>query len=299
MAGRLQRLFDLYSQDLERLAPALRGRFGCPICFAAFPRSEPLREVVAEEHVVPETLGGKFTTLTCRRCNNQAGTSLEAHLVQRVLVEARRRPAKASVQIGDAVVRAEMVLPRVGDELRTIKVIGKQTDARQLASMQRLLMAGTDEVHLHLNFGYVEQRSLVALLRAAYLLMFRTFGYRYVLDPSAIAVREQIRHWSQQSPILKGVVWRLEGAPFQRSTAMVMTRPTELASFVVLLQLDTDEGHVAAVTLPAPGSDGVELYDRIGALGKASTVIATPLPETKGFLPFVRVWRAITDPEAT
>lgn len=299
VASRLQRLFDRYAGDLERFAPALQGQFGCPICFTAIRPSVPLREVVAEEHAIPQKLGGRVTTLTCRRCNNEGGTTLEAHLVQRVLLEARKRSARTIFRIGDAVTRAQMVLPETSREPLEILVIKKQSDERQIAATQRLLKTGKHPIHLGLNFGYVEQRSLVALLRAAYLLMFRTFGYRYALDRSATAVRDQIRRWDRETPILKGIVWRLNEEAPQGSTVAIMTWPRELASFLVLLQLDAERRHVAAVSLPPPGSDGVDLYDRIQAQQPSTRVTATPLPETEGFVPFVEAWRAVVGRRAT
>jgi hypothetical protein len=296
---RLQRLFDRYAGDLERFAPTLRGQFGCPICFTAIRRSVPLREVVAEEHVIPRSLGGRITTLTCKRCNNEAGTTLEAHLVQRVLLEARKRPPRTTVKIGDAVVRAEMVLPETSREPYDIVVIKKQSDERQIAASQRLLKTGKDLIHLGLDFRYIERRSLVALLRAAYLLMFRTFGYRYALYRSAAAVRDEIRQGDRETPILKGIVWRLNKEAPHGTRVTIMTRPRELASFLVLLQLDADRRHVAAVTLPPPGSDGVDLYERIQAQQASTDVAVTPLPEAEGFVPFVEAWRAVVGRPAT
>src|SRR5437868_1137324 len=99
----LEGLFDRYAADLKRFAPALAEQFGCPLCLKAFPHSEPLGEVVSEEHVVPGALGGRITTLTCKRCNNEMGSKLESHLVQRVLVEARKRPLKVTYRVRDAV----------------------------------------------------------------------------------------------------------------------------------------------------------------------------------------------------
>lgn len=83
----------------------------CPLCLRLIAPGASLADQVAEEHVVPEALGGRLTTLTCRQCNNSAGAELEAHLVQRVLIDARKRPVEAIVDIGGAVHRAEVHFP--------------------------------------------------------------------------------------------------------------------------------------------------------------------------------------------
>ena len=58
MSDRLETLFRTYAADLKRFAPVLEGHFGCPICMRAVAPTPVLADVVAEEHVVPESLGG-------------------------------------------------------------------------------------------------------------------------------------------------------------------------------------------------------------------------------------------------
>lgn len=288
--ARLEALFDLYAADLKRFAPTLAGQFGCPLCLAPIPRSVPLRNVVAEEHVIPSALGGRITTLTCRRCNNDLGGSqLESHLVQRVLVEACKRPIDVTLTMQGAVMRGEMPVRSSPDEPHPIRGIGKRSDPRQVAAIQELMKAPKDEIHLDLNFGYSERRALVAVLRAAYLLMFRTFGYRYLLDASAKPVREQILNWKRDLPVLDGITWRV-GEPFpSESMVALMRQPEKLRCFMVLLHLDAETRHTAGVSLPVPGSDGEDLYARIReyrSSGTKTTVTATPLLLPDGFLPF-------------
>ena len=182
----------MYAADLKRFSSALDGQFACPLCLRVIAPGASLADQVAEEHVVPETLGGRLTTLTCRQCNNSAGAELEAHLVQRVLIDARKRPVEAIVDIGGAVHRAEVHFPGSAADGFRIFGIPKQSDLRQVAEAQRLLSEGANEIRLRLNFGYVVLRTAAALVRSAYLLMFRNFGYRYVLDPSAAVIRDHL-----------------------------------------------------------------------------------------------------------
>lgn len=286
----LEGLFDLYSADLSRFEPDLAGKFRCPVCFSVIPRSEPLRAVVAEEHVFSEALGGRLTTLTCRPCNNdKGGSELESHLVQRVLVEARKRPLRVRYQMRESVMRGEMPLPASGTAPIEMKVVGKQSDPRRVAEIQELLKGLQDDIHLHLDFGYSERRTLVAVLRSAYLMMFRTFGYAYALDASATLVREQILDHTRDLGVLDGIAWRL-GPPVPSDTMLtLMLEPEELRSFVVLLRLDEDTQHFAGVSLPLPGSTGEDLYARIRehrASGLKGTVRVTPVPQVHGFRPF-------------
>ena len=101
MTAKLESLFRVYASDLARFAPELTDRFGCPLCYRVIGQTTDLREVVAEEHIVPRKLGGRIVTLTCRKCNSGHGSALDAHLIQRVKVETRRLPLRARMRIGE------------------------------------------------------------------------------------------------------------------------------------------------------------------------------------------------------
>lgn len=294
MASRLDRLFGYYAADLHRLAPKHNDHFGCPLCCRVFERAADLGDIVAEEHVLSRRLGGRIVTLTCRDCNNRHGTELDAHLVQRVLVEAKKVPIRTRVKIGAASFGAETYLRTEPGELNEIVGIRQQSDPRQDAELERLGLEGREPVHLSLKFGYNPNRSVVALVRAAYLLMFRTFGYRYVLDVSAKVVRDQLQNPTQKGPVLEGVMWRITDLLPSGSTITIMHTPESTRSFFVVLSLDRDTGHLAGVTLPPPGSDGLEFYSRLLAAGPGQKAV-TPLPiPPRGFLPFEKTWHHVT-----
>jgi hypothetical protein len=296
MPSRLERLFDYHAADLHRLAPKYGEHFGCPLCCRVFKRVADLRDIVAEEHVVSRKLGGRIVTLTCRTCNSEHGTELDAHLVQRVHIEANKVPMRARVKMGTAAFGAEMFAPREPGAPIKINGIRKQSDPRQDAELERLAREGQETINLKLKFGFNANRSVVALVRSAYLLMFRTFGYRYVLDASAAVVREQLQNPTQKGPVLNGIMWRVTDPVPPGNTVAIMHTPESTRSFFVILSLDKDTGHVAGVTLPPPGSDGAELYPRLLSPEARGQKALDPLPiPKKGFLPFHQTWRYIVD----
>ena len=291
VSSSLSSLFDAYAGDLARFAPALEGKFGCPICLRAVARTPHLSDVVAKEHIVPSALGGRLVTLTCRQCNNRSGSQLESHLVRRVRVDSGKSPSSVRLTVGGVVQRGEILLEPEGDPQIRINVIGRQSDPRLAAEMERLVADGKDEMHLQVNSGYVPLRSLVALVRSAYLLMFRTFGYRYVLDSSAVAIREQILKPTAETDVLTGASWRVDaGAPPSTSLALAKA-PDDRSGFVAFLALDADSGHVAAVTLPPPGVDGEEFYRTLAESQARRTYHLSVLPEPDGFVPLAELWQ--------
>jgi HNH endonuclease len=167
----LDALFRLYAANLEQCKPEHRGSFMCPVCLDVIDPQPDLKLVVAEEHVVPEALGGRITTLTCRPCNNDSGSDLESHLVQHVLVEARKRPHEGTIDIDGAVHRAELHFPESPADKPQLRIIPirKQSDPRQLNAAEQRMTEGAKEIKLDMSAGYVPLRSLVALIRSAYL----------------------------------------------------------------------------------------------------------------------------------
>lgn len=291
---RLRARFMLYSADLASCVPGLHGQFGCPACLQVFriPPGVLLRDVLAEEHIVSGALGGRLTTLTCRRCNNSAGSTLERHLVQRVLVENGKRPIPVRVTIGEAVHRSELHVPvdLTGGEPIRIVGIPKQSDPRQVEIAKQAMLSGAKTIKLRGSFGYVHRRTVVALIRSAYLLMFRVFGYRYVLDVGARPLREQLQDPLAEAPILNSTMWRIPDVTITESCVAIVSEPQELRSFLVLLKLNDEPCHMAGVFMPPPRFDGAAFYERLASREAPAELSFRALPMVSGFLPYRYTW---------
>jgi hypothetical protein len=293
---RLDRLFSHYSADLARFAPEYKDRFGCPLCYQVFERINKLSETLAEEHIVPKRLGGTLTTLTCRQCNSHHGSTLDSHLVRRVHIESRRRPISARVRIGDGEIGAEIHIPAsLDDEAIQILGIKGQSHPDKSDETMRALEKGERAIHINLNFEYVPIRSTVALVRSAYLLMFRMFGYRYILDESAKVVLHQIRNPEEETLVLKGIVWRISDRLPKTNCLAILYEPVQIQCFTAFLQLDRKTEHCAGVMLPAPGTDGSYLYNivRSREISNRKRFTIIPMPQ-QGFWPLVRFWKDMT-----
>ena len=148
---KLEYLFQLYASDLARFAPTLAGCFGCPLCYKTIEWTPALKEVVAEEHIIPHALGGRITTLTCRKCNNDNGSDLDSHLVQRARVETGRFPVGARVYIGDSDYGALVDLPKSTSDPFDIVAVPKQSGRRKLDAAMHAMQSGETEFQLRIN----------------------------------------------------------------------------------------------------------------------------------------------------
>ncbi len=66
------------SQELARFNSGLLGFFRCPVCLRDLPvKNFGIGDVdcaISEEHIIPDSVGGKQTTFLCKRCNSTFGT---------------------------------------------------------------------------------------------------------------------------------------------------------------------------------------------------------------------------------
>ena len=235
MAPNLDTLLSRCEADLLQIWPNAKRGFVCPVCLRFFARTENLTKSVSIEHVVPYALGGRVTTLTCRRCNNTAGTQLDRHLVQRVRIEGRSKPILADAEFRGTKFRGEVHLPESASDSFRIFGFPKQSDPREINRFVSLLDEGMwdgQELKLRLEGGYVPVRSAVALLRSAYLLMFRLFGYRYVCDRSAAVIRESISQPTVETDGLKGISWRVDWSLPSEIGVSIVIQPREFRSFM-------------------------------------------------------------------
>ena len=297
MAPNLDTLLSRCETDLLQIWPNAKRGFVCPLCLRFFEGTENLTTSVSIEHIVPDALGGTVTTLTCRRCNNTAGTQLDSHLVKRVRVEGRSKPIPADVEFRGTKFRGEVHLPESVSDSFGIYGVPKQSDPREINRFFSLLDNGIwdgQELKVRLEWGYEPVRSAVALLRSAYLLMFRLFGYRYVYDRSAVVIRESISQPTMETDGLRGISWRVECSPPSEIGVSIVTQPREFRSFMVFLTLDKSQNHVSAIALPPPNA-GSEFFHSLAQGGKRKRYALSSWIEgdNKEIMPLNEVWRHV------
>lgn len=161
----------------------------CPLCWRFFSRDAITSGEITLEHIIPLSIGGRLTTLTCKTCNNVSGTLLDAHLVERLHAEdvsAGRRTGSIPmrVTIESAEFGAEVSWPSASDPEMRIIGLPQQSDPRMLKLAFAEIDAGVKEFTITGRFRYKNLPSQIAFLRSAYLLMFRYFGYCVTAQPS-------------------------------------------------------------------------------------------------------------------
>jgi hypothetical protein len=267
--------FNVYAANLTACFPGVRDVFVCPFCRQGFGRDalgDPPKVILA--HCLPKSLGGRLTALACAACDNAAGGNVDVHLKNRFETEdyfQGRSPESRRiwVQIGEHRVRADMTLtvPEEGQPSVVVVLDQRHSPPADVAGVLKTLTAeATRPQGLSFQFQGSEPfnvpMSRIAMLRSAFLMMFRHFGYSYILHSNLDRVREQLLRPTE--PILPCSPCVNMGTTQEHSnTVGVITSPKASRAFWVPMRFQTEGGRAVCmgVIMPGLGDDRDRIYD--------------------------------------
>lgn len=182
------------SQELTRFNYELRGLFRCPTCLCDYPISS---KEITEEHIVPDSSGGKITTFLCRTCNSSFGHKQTRWLSDWIelnegngLFHVDPKKQRAQLQANGRTLNGSLAIAEDG-------ALEFTTDPRRSNPVDHEAhwndpkpaeITITTKVPVFSN----ENSLKVGFLTAAYGLWFKNFGYSFVLQSSLDIVRQQI-----------------------------------------------------------------------------------------------------------
>lgn len=262
--------------NLSLYHPHVRQLFLCPICrelYGPETLATPDPQVTVA-HIVPEAVGGREWTLTCKRCNSDIGSRYDSHLVKEhrfAQWERGGRPLPARLRSSGAEIGVE--IERSGGGW-TFRLISNQTDPAE----SQAFFEGAQKWHGFRFTATLPQFNTkarqIALVHSAFLMMFRMFGYEYVLSPEAesiLGVLREKRNAQEEGDAARGkprcavvkVKPDTNDAMRQLPTVGLLVQPPEFRCFAVSLPDPRDQNAVRMATLPGFGQRGVDCYERI------------------------------------
>ena len=276
-----EKLFDYFSKNLAtvkrhpklHITPEFEDGVICPMCFKLFTReglSSDYDDRLTLEDVPPIALGGQPLLLTCKVCNNKAGSQLDAHLTRMlemeefllgipgVKIRTKFRPAPG-IQLPATTRFAQ-------DGSIDIRYLPKRSHPDQIRLLNELAQNGKiNNISLDFLPGHKINRSEIALIRIAYLLAFAKFGYGFLINPAIHWVRQQI-----QSPADKLLPdWGIMPGTFPDEAlgVSILYQPTELRGFLVVFDLQTAIRSTRyGILLPGPTSPSGCIYQNLADL---------------------------------
>lgn len=200
--------FDRGAAAFERTFPGVlrecvgddAPRYVCPLCNEPFGREAVLSGDLTAEHVPPLSFGGRELLLTCRSCNNTAGTQVDAHARRREdVIEASDGTSKQSlkVRVGiPGVPKLQALLESSESGAQRVQIIAANNNPAHLAALKAtgVIKAGTPlEIELRGDDRYAELSANMSWFRSGFLALFAVGGYKYSLDPAFNIVQDQLR----------------------------------------------------------------------------------------------------------
>ena len=269
-------IFAELSDGLARTTANSSNRVLCPLCLQAYPEDAlHLQEPeLTEEHIIPESLGGKLVTLSCKSCNSTHGSKLDSYLVQMVrsqdsLAGLGTLPLKGRIGIAGNQLPAQL---DVRD--RTFRVGGGKPAV--VDEVRNMFQEGRIEsIDLNFSLGYIPGRAYLALLRIAYLAIFRKLGYPYIFSPAAGVVREIISRSEHPPADLGNLIAELKNIfPVPRDPLQLVSLG-DIGAIVVVITLLADSKRYYAVPMPDPGISADKVLE---TLRNAITVLLASRP---------------------
>ena len=234
-----ERLFNLHSQNLSivkkfsniNIQPDITDSFVCPLCFRIFSRAAlDISQILTLEHVPPQVFGGKDSKgiLLCGECNHNSGTKLDRQIqikletddflsaVPGAAVEGRYSIGPNPTFVATIRIPEQNIIQIDGDAKRS-NPKEKDQEIEYITSLD-----GSQELAGKFSFNAGNRHLAdIGLLRIAYLMAFRTFGYGLIFHPNMFQVRNQIR--DPQAEILPRS-WVLTSIDFHQSPLVLQRR---------------------------------------------------------------------------
>ena len=170
--------FDRGAADYASVCAKQDGEqlYICPICLTSFVVDALADGRLSSEHVPPKSVGGKELVLTCKRCNNSAGTKLDAdaavkELVHSAMAGTREHRERVKAAVGDLWVNAEVHFSGGNYSLIVPRHINKPGTADNLKTIARPGSSITVEYRRFSELG-----AKISWFRAGYLCNLRCRG---------------------------------------------------------------------------------------------------------------------------
>lgn len=281
-------LFDLYVNNLNAMrkhpgvevTPHDTDVFVCPLCFRCFTRDALDAQLLSLDHIPPESLGGKRgdATLVCVECNRSAGSELESKLVTALRVgdvwsmtpgatidtQYSPFPDDDTRWLAAKLQSSSDGFSIIGDPKRTDpELIDMVSDPDFVSSIKsfRVRLPNPDM-----------RLTSIALLKTAYLFLFRVYGYWAISPRPMNKIREQIHN--SKDPLLPDT-WIASWMTSEIKPGIhFVFWHNGIHAYLVAFNVDTGKRTKQyKVVLPAPDDSGLRIYEQLKSIYTSPTCI--------------------------
>lgn len=195
------RIFKKYINNINllienKLVSSKKDNYLCPLCLKNYTSTYiDENNFLTLEDAPPKSLGGKANTLTCKKCNNEAGLQIDFHLAERMKELDNKlflpnTEFKALTNIDGVTLRTTISIDEKGE--MNIFHSSKNNNPNILNPIMENV--GKDKI---IDFNFLKSRVIpenleYSILKTAFIILFQKTGYSLIIDKSYDLVREQI-----------------------------------------------------------------------------------------------------------
>src|SRR3569833_941622 len=107
-------IFERLALDLSRHGIGKQDVGLCPLSLKEFGRDTTHNATLTEEHIIPQSAGGKESTLSCKSCNDLAGHGIDNHLARKIRFDdgLKGKRTKAQLRVNGVGAPVDVVIER-------------------------------------------------------------------------------------------------------------------------------------------------------------------------------------------
>ncbi|CAL9481943.1 hypothetical protein SUDANB108_03071 [Streptomyces sp. enrichment culture] len=218
---------------LDDVLPADKNFYACPCCLVAYPCEAIPAGLLTIEDVPPKSVGGRPLLLTCKRCNNTAGSVFDSHAATRADAEdfirgrITGRPLPMTSHVDGIPLRGTA---RWTDNGIQFVGVPERNDPKVQAAHLEALDAHVYGRNPRLNHSFTvhtrfdEARARISWIRAAYLAAFAALGWSYIFRSVMDPYRKQLQQ--PDVSVVPTYILRNPNASPEERRVLLVDRPT-------------------------------------------------------------------------
>lgn len=226
-------------------------KYKCPLCLQSFSDEEVLNNLT-EEDVPQKSLGGKRILLTCKKCNNTSGYSIDIHLLNAIkgLEQRQYLPStEHQVTVIDSDKRLNAKV-KIDDERNiNLEINTKRNNPAVWNFFKESILLKDNVINLKNNPLKRDERFIsAALLKNAYFMLFARTGYTFLTDSFYNELREQI--CNPKPYILPERLWTMQN--LYVCDGIYLSKNNQLRGFFVIYTISLKHDYRVCVFIPVP-----------------------------------------------
>jgi len=275
-----EELFNKYSNNLKDILsffPNIKFKkadiYVCPLCKRSFERSSlkhNSKTPLTLEHILPRSVGGKETVLTCKQCNNSHGSIFDSQLKK--MLETKKFGDKtpgasknASFMINNSIpTNGRIFFNREGKANFLFKP--ERTNPKFHNAIENIFKS--EQLKFDVNFTiqtFDKNKFDLALLRTAYLKAFKELGYAFIYSVNSDKLRNLIMNYNNEESKFEGVY---TNSIFPNTLDLYyFKKPPNLKGYLVTISIKSGNlTEVYGVVLPGADEIGAEIYSELSRM---------------------------------